>query len=273
MASSTIGQYLPGNSPVHKLDPRAKIVTTLLLMVSVFLCKNYISIALAFVLAVAICKVSKIKAKIVFKGLKPILYIVIFTALLNLFYGTGEPLIQLGRLKITMDGVENSIFMALRIVILVIYGLMLTYTTSPTSLTDATEALLKPLKLFKVDVHTFAMTMTIALRFIPTLVEEVEKITAAQKSRGANLDSGGIFTRAKAIVPIMIPLFVSSFRRANDLEYAMDCRCYHGGNNRTKMNVMKMNKFDVITLVATIVYFVGIVLIRIFTQSVIWEDY
>lgn len=273
MASSTIGQYLPGTSLLHKLDPRAKIVITLLLMISVFLCKNYISIALAFVLAIVICAISKIKPKIIIKGLKPILYIVLFTAILNLFYGTGEPLIQLGKLKITMSGIENSIFMALRIVILVVYGLMLTYTTSPTSLTDATESLLKPLKIFKVDVHTFAMTMTIALRFIPTLVEEVEKITAAQKSRGADLDSGGILKRAKAIVPIMIPLFVSSFRRANELEYAMDCRCYHGGNNRTKMNIMKMNKTDVITLVLTIVYFVGIILIRIFTVSVIWEDY
>lgn len=146
---------------------------------------------------------------------------------------------------------------------------MLTYTTSPTSLTDATESLLKPLKVFKVDVHTFAMIMTIALRFIPTLVEEVDKIIAAQKSRGADFETGSLLKRAKAIVPIMIPLFVSSFRRANDLEYAMDCRCYHGGDNRTKMNQMKMAKFDVFALIITLIYFAGIIAMRILLKSVI----
>lgn len=269
MASATIGQYIPGNSFIHKLDPRIKIVTTLLLMVSVFLCRSYIAIALTLVLGVALCFISRIKGKIIIKGLKPILYIVIFTSILNLFYGTGDALVQLGSLKITLNGINNSIFMALRIIILVLFGLMLTYTTTPNALTDGMEALLKPLKLFKVDVHTFAMTMTIALRFIPTLVEEVDKITAAQKSRGADLDSGGIIKRAKAIVPIMIPLFVSSFRRANDLEYAMDCRCYHGGDNRTRMNVMKVNKIDVLSLIATILFFVAIILIRIFIKSVV----
>lgn len=269
MSGVTIGQYLPGKSLLHKLDPRIKIVTTFLLMIAVFLAKNYISIGMALVLALAICYTSKIRFKVVIKGLKPILFIVLFTAILNLFYGSGEPLVQLGKLKITLDGLQNSIFMSLRIIILVMYGLMLTYTTSPTSITDGTEALLKPLTKLGIDVHTFAMTMTIALRFIPTLVEEVDKITAAQKSRGADLDSGSLLKRAKAIVPIMIPLFVSSFRRANELEYAMDCRCYHGGANRTKMNVMKLNSTDITYFCFTIIYFVAIVLIRIFTKNVI----
>ncbi|MBQ8077757.1 MAG: energy-coupling factor transporter transmembrane protein EcfT, partial [Eubacterium sp.] len=211
----------------------------------------------------------KIKLTVILKGMKPILFIVIFTTLLNLFYGTGEPIFHFGIIKITQNGINNAVFMALRILILVVTGLMLTYTTTPTHLTDAIESLLKPLKVFKLDIHSLAMTMTIALRFIPILVEEVDKIMAAQKSRGADMESGGIIKRAKAIVPVLIPLFISSFRRANELADAMECRCYRGGEGRTKMNVSHMSAIDYISLAFVVAYFAGIMLLMIFTKSVI----
>ena len=265
----TIGQYLPGDSFIHKTDARVKIVIALIYMISIFLCRNYISLGIVILLALGVCLLSKIKPRVILKGLKPIIVIVVFTTILNLFYGSGEPLVQFWFLRITADGINNAVFMGLRIIILVIFGLMLTYTTTPTALTDAIEALLKPLTYLKVDVQSFAMTMTIALRFIPTLLEEVGKIMAAQKSRGADMESGNIFKRIKAIVPIMIPLFVSSFRRANELEYAMECRCYRGGNGRTKMKVMKMQKQDYFSLAFSIIYFATIIIIKIFTTSII----
>lgn len=269
LSDAAIGQYLPGDSLIHKLDPRAKIVISLLLMISIFLCRNYISMGICIALAMGISVVSRIKPKVIFKGLKPIIVIVLFTSIINLFYGSGDPIFTLGFLKITEQGIHNAIFMGLRIIVLVIFGLMLTYTTTPTSLTDAIESLLKPLTYLNIDVQALAMTMTIALRFIPTLVEEVDKIMSAQKSRGADLETGSIFNRIKAIVPIMIPLFVSSFRRANELEYAMECRCYRGGSGRTKMKVMRMRFTDILALVLTVLYFVGIILLRIFTVSII----
>lgn len=269
MASSTIGQYFPGNSLLHKLDARMKIVLSMLLMVSTFICKNYISIAVVAAVTIGVVLISKINLKVILKGLKPIFIIVLFTAVLNLFYGTGDVLVQWGKIAITKGGLNTAIFMSLRIVFLILQGLMLTYTTTPTSLTDAIESLLKPLRAFKIDTHSFAMTMTIALRFIPTLSEEVEKIMAAQKSRGADVDNGGIISRAKAVVPVIIPLFVSSFRRANELADAMECRCYRGGEGRTKMNVMHLELRDYLSLAFVLVYFVGIILIRIFVSSVI----
>lgn len=269
MTSSTIGQYFPGNSLLHKLDARMKIVLMLLLMISIFLCKSYFALGLAFLVTVVIVLVSKVSIKAILKGIKPILFIVAFTTLLNLFYGTGDPLVKLGVIKITANGINNAVFMALRIILLVIQGLMLTYTTTPTSLTDAMESLMKPLKLIKVDTHSIAMIMTIALRFIPTLFEEVDKIMSAQKSRGADIDSGGVLKRAKAIVPVLIPLFVSSFRRADELSDAMECRCYRGGEGRTKMKVMHLEARDFATMAFVLLYFVGIILIRIFVNSVI----
>jgi len=256
----TIGQYFPGNSLVHRMDARMKIILTLFLIVSIFLCKNIVSLALVIICSFALVFVAKIPIKTVLKSIKPLTIIIILTAILNLFYGTGEPLVQFGRLKITMDGIETAAFMAIRIITLVIISSLLTYTTSPTELTDALERLLKPLKVFKIDVHSIAMTMTIALRFIPTLVEEIEKIMAAQKSRGADMDSGGLIHRAKALIPVLIPLFVSSFRRANDLAYAMECRCYRGGEGRTKMKVMKFSAVDYIAL-AVVVLFVALIIV------------
>ncbi|MCH5316988.1 MAG: energy-coupling factor transporter transmembrane protein EcfT [Eubacterium sp.] len=255
----TIGQYFPGKSVVHRLDPRMKIILTMMVIVTLFLSKNFISLAFAVLFSVIIVLVSQIPVKTVLKSLKPLTLIIVLTALLNLLYGSGEPLVTIGSFVIKKDGVYSAIFMAVRIIVLIVEGSMLTYTTSPTDLTDAIERLLKPLKYIKIDVHSIAMIMTIALRFIPTLIEEIEKITAAQKSRGADMESGNLIKRAKALVPVIIPLFVSSFRAAFDLAYAMECRCYRGGEGRTKMKVLKMQARDYLAL-AVIAAFIALVL-------------
>lgn len=269
MTNVTIGQYFPGESALHKMDPRMKIVFILLLMISIFICKSYIALGIVALITVSLVIVSKIKLRAVFSGLKPIMIVVLFTTILNLFYGEGEPVVSFWIFKITQAGLINALFMAARIILLIIQGLMLTYTTSPTALTDAIESLLKPLKLFKVDVHSFAMVMTIALRFIPTLVEELDKIMSAQKSRGADMENGGMISRVKAVVPVIIPLFVSSFRRANELADAMECRCYNGGAGRTKMKVMHLKTRDYLALFFIIIYFTGIVLSRFYLPNVI----
>lgn len=265
----TIGQYFPGNSFVHKLDPRMKIILIVMLIVSIFICKSIASLALVIVCSAALVFISKIPAKTVFKSIRPLAVIIIITAVLNIFYGDGEPLVSIGRLKITADGIITAVFMAVRIITLVVISSLLTYTTSPTQLTDALERLMKPLTFVKIDVHSIAMTMTIALRFIPTLIEEIEKIMAAQKSRGADMDSGGLIHRAKALVPVLIPLFVSSFRRAGELAYAMECRCYRGGKGRTKMKVMKFSYRDFVALLSVIIFLAVIILIDHFQPNVI----
>ena len=265
----TIGQYFPGNSVIHKMDARMKILLTIVLIVSIFLCRNVVSLALFILVSIIIIAVSKIPFKTIGKSIKPLAVIIVITALLNIFYGEGEPIAQLGRLKITADGIETAVFMAVRIIILVVISSLLTYTTSPTQLTDALERLLKPLTLIKVDVHAISMTMTIALRFIPTLVEEIEKIMSAQKSRGAEMDSGGLIHRAKALVPVLIPLFVSSFRRANELAYAMECRCYRGGEGRTKMKIMKMQARDYVAFVIVIILLAIIILFNSLFSNII----
>lgn len=265
----TIGQYFPGNSLLHRLDARMKIILTLFLIISIFICRNIVSLAVMILAAVIITAISKIPPKTIFKSIKPLTIIILITAVLNLFYGKGEPLLELGKLKITLDGIETAVFMAVRIIILVVISSLLTYTTSPTELTDALERLFKPLKIFKIDVHSIAMTMTIALRFIPTLVEEIDKIMSAQKSRGADMDSGSLISRAKALIPVLIPLFVSSFRRANELAYAMECRCYRGGEGRTKMKVMKMTAKDYISFLLVIIFMAGIILINHFLKNII----
>lgn len=265
----TIGQYFPGNSIVHKLDPRMKIILIFLLIVSIFICKNIAGLGAIILFSVILVLISKIPFKTVLKSIKPLVVIILLTAVLNIFYGKGDALVQLGKLKITADGIETAVFMAVRIITLVVISSLLTYTTSPTELTDALERLLKPLKLIKIDVHSIAMTMTIALRFIPTLIEEIEKIMSAQKSRGADLESGNLIHRAKALIPVLIPLFVSAFRRAGELAYAMECRCYHGGEGRTKMKVMKLTARDFISLAAVIVFMVIIVLINHFVPSIL----
>ena len=268
LSGVTIGQYYPGNSVIHKLDARMKFVLTIALMVCVFLCKSYIALGVCFVSTVLIVLLSRLNLKVIIKGIKPILLIILITAILNLFYGEGEPIFKFWVFKITESGINNAVFMAFRVLLLVLIGLMLTYTTTPNRLTDAIESLLKPLHtVFKLDVHSFAMTMTIALRFIPTLVEEVDKIMSAKKSRGADMESGGALKRVKAIVPVLIPLFVSSFRRASELAYAMDCRCYRGGEGRTKLNEMHLRGRDWAALVLVLIYIAGIILMRIFLEK------
>lgn len=265
----TIGQYFPGNSIIHKIDPRMKIMLTLIMIVSIFICKNLFSLLAVIVASVALVLVSKIRLKTILKSIKPLAIIIVITALLNIFYGQGDVLVSIGKLKITEDGVITAIFMAVRIITLVVISSLLTYTTSPTELTDGLERLLKPLTIFKLDVHSFAMTMTIALRFIPTLIEEIDKIMSAQKSRGADMDSGNMINRVKALIPVLIPLFVSSFRRANELAYAMECRCYRGGEGRTKMKVLKLGFKDLASLIVVLLFVALIIVLNHYLANVI----
>lgn len=270
LADITIGQYFPGNSVIHKMDARMKIVLTLAVIISLFICRNFISLAAVTAAVVFIVLLSRISLKTVAKSIKPLGIIIIITSLLNLFYGKGEPLITLfGRFKITEAGICTAVFMAARIILLVVVGSMLTYTTTPTDLTDAIERLFKPLKVFKLDVHSLAMTMTIALRFIPTLIEEIDKIMSAQKSRGADMESGGIIRRIKALVPVLIPLFISAFRRATELAYAMDCRCYRGGEGRTKMKQVKLSARDYIAAAAVVIIFALLIFFNTLMAAVI----
>lgn len=259
----TIGQYYKGDSFVHKLDPRAKIILTVLFVAMIFLCKNFFSLALVLGFILLSVAVSKVPFKMFLKSLRPIVPIVLFTAIINIFYITGgKELLSLGFITVTEKGVFTAIFMAIRIIFLIISSSLLTYTTVPTQLTDAIERLLSPLKLFHIPVHTLAMMMTLALRFIPTLIEEVERITNAQKARGADFESGSFMDKIKALIPILIPLFISAFRRAYELSYAMTCRCYTGGEGRTRMKQMKLKAGDFISLLVFIAGVVGVVLIN-----------
>ena len=245
----TLGQYFPAKSPMHRTDPRMKICLTVFAIVLIFVARNFLSLAVSVLFIGVGMACSKIPLKLYLKSLKPILFIIVFTAVLNIFYGSGDPLVQLGWLKITLSGILNSVFVSIRIVTLILASSVLTFTTSPTQLTDAIERLLRPLAKLRVPVHEFAMMMTIALRFVPTLLEETDKIMSAQKARGADMESGGIVQRIKALVPVLIPLFVSAFRRAYDLATAMESRCYHGGEGRTKMKILKFGHTDWVVLV------------------------
>ncbi len=234
----TLGQFFPGFSPLHKMDPRMKIIAAIIYIVAIFTANTPAAFAFILLFTFFLILVSRISFKVILKAIKPIVFILIFTAVINIFLtkGNGAPLVEFWIIKIYKEGIIRAVFMALRVIILIIgTSVLLTYTTSPISLTDGLESLLSPLKLIKVPVHTFAMMMSIALRFIPTLIEETEKIMNAQKSRGADFSSGGLRKRAKAIVPILVPLFVSSFKRAEELATAMECRCYRGDKNRTKL--------------------------------------
>ncbi len=234
----TLGQFFPGNSPLHKLDPRTKIILAILFIVAVFVAANPLSFALIFVFTLSLIVVGGISFKVILKSIKPIIFILIFTSLINVFMtkGAGDPLVSLGVLEIYEEGIVRAVFMSLRVIILIVgSSMLLTYTTSPIALTDGIESLLSPLKKIGIPVHSFAMMMSIALRFIPTLIEETEKIMNAQKSRGADFSSGGLIKRAKALIPILVPLFVSAFKRADELACAMECRCYRGDKNRTKL--------------------------------------
>ena len=252
LSDITLGQYFPARSVMHRMDARLKICLTVFSIVLIFTAGNFVSLAAAVLYIFLGIFLSKIPPKMYVKSLKPIVILLVFTAVLNLFYGTGEPIWQLGWLKVTRAGILNSIFISLRIILLILASSVLTYTTSPTQLTDAIERLLRPLGKLHVPVHEFAMMMTIALRFVPTLLEETEKIMSAQKARGADMESGGIMQRIKALVPVLIPLFVSAFRLAYDLATAMESRCYHGGEGRTKMKILHFGKTDWLSLAVAI---------------------
>lgn len=259
----TLGQYFPGNSPVHHLDSRVKIILTIVFIVMLFLAKNIWGLLIGVVFTALTFAISKIPFKMIIKSLKPIVPIIVFTAILNLFFiRTGSPLLEIKFIKITDDGINTAFFMIIRIICLIVGTSLLTYTTSPIDLTDAIERLLSPLKKIKVPVHELAMMMTIALRFIPTLIEETDKIMSAQKARGADMETGSLVQRAKALIPILIPLFVSSIRRAEELALAMECRCYHGGEGRTRMKQLRITVVDYIAVVYTIIFMSGVVLIN-----------
>lgn len=256
----TIGQYFPGTSPIHKLDPRMKIILTVFNIASLFLCRNFFSLLMMFAVAVVWVLLSRIPLRTILKGLKMILVILLFTAFLQIFYNDNGTVlwhpVEKWDFEITTGGVYSAVFIAVRIVALILLSTLLTYTTSPTLLTDAIERLLSPLKVFRIKVHSLAMMMTIALRFIPTLIEEIDIIMSAQKARGADLETGSLIQRAKALVPILVPLFVNSFRRAYDLAFAMEARCYGGDEKRTRLRIMKIGVNDVVMLLVTLACFV-----------------
>ena len=261
----TIGQYFPGNSIIHRLDPRFKIVITLIYILMLFTGSNVVCLAVGAVYTLVAIYLSRIPLKMFWKSVKPLLPFLLITALLNiLLVDSGDVVFKWKFLKITTGGINISVFMIIRIVLLIMGSSLLTYTTSPITLTDAIERLLSPLKLLRFPVHELAMMMSIALRFVPTLIEETDKIMSAQKARGADFDTGGLAKRAKALLPILVPLFVSAFRRADELATAMECRCYHGGEGRTRMKILKMGAGDYLTLLLYCLVVAGaIVLVRL----------
>ena len=244
----TLGQYFPGDTLAHKLDPRTKLLVTVLYIVALFTAKSYLAYGLLVLTLVVAVRISRVSVKALFKGLKPVLFIIAFTAVLNLFYTPGREIWHFWIFRMTIEGVRAAVTMMLRITLLIMGTFLLTYTTSPIRLTDGLENLLNPLKAIKLPVHELAMMMSIALRFIPTLIEETDKIMSAQKARGADFETGSLMQRAKALVPLLVPLFVSAFRRADELATAMECRCYHGGEGRTKLNVLRYQTRDYLVL-------------------------
>ncbi len=260
----TLGQYFPGNSLIHRLDPRSKLIFTVLYIVVIFLCKQLVSYGLVLATLLVLIGISGVKPKVFLKGMKPVVFIVVFTAILNLFYTDGTVLWSLGFLKITEEGIWKAFFMVLRILMLIASTLLLTYTTSPILLTSGLERLLHPLKKIHFPVHELAMMMNIALRFIPTLIQETDKIISAQKARGADFDSGNLMQKAKALIPILIPLFISSFRRAEELAVAMECRCYHGDEGRTSLRQLVMHGRDWGFLLFTVVLAASVCVLRFF---------
>jgi len=261
----TLGQYFPGNSVIHRLDPRTKLVMLVVYIVALFLAVNWASYALMLVFLISVIAISGVPAKAFVKGMKPLIFILIFTSLLNLFFTGGETvLVEVWKIRITLEGLSRAIMMLARILMLVTGTFLLTYTTSPIALTDGLEALLNPLKRIKVPVHELAMMMCIALRFIPTLIEETDKIMSAQKARGADFESGKLMERVKALIPILVPLFVSAFRRADELATAMECRCYQGGTGRTKMKLLRYKSWDFYSYGIGVLLIVAVCVLRHF---------
>ena len=258
----TLGQYFPGNTIVHRLDPRTKLLATVLDIIAIFLAKSPIAYGVLILTLIVSVRISKVGARALFRGLKPLLFIIAFTAVLNLFYTPGTVIAQFWIFHVTREGAITAIAMMLRISLLIMGTFLLTYTTSPISLTDGLERLLNGLKRFRVPVHELAMMMSIALRLIHTLIEETDKIMSAQKARGADFESGNLMQKAKALIPILVPLFISAFRRADELAVAMECRCYHGGEGRTKLHVLKYERRDYIALVLGVLVVAAVLVLR-----------
>ncbi len=255
----TLGQYFPGDTVVHRLDPRTKIVLVLVYIVAMFIAESFASYALMLVVLALAISLSRIRLATVLKGVKPLIFVIAITAFLNIFYTSGRVLVEFWIFKITEEGIFNAIFMSLRIIMLIMGTFMLTYTTSPIMLTVGIEQLLGPLKVIKVPVHELAMMMSMALRLIPTLIEETDKIMSAQKARGADFDTGNLIQKAKALLPILVPLFISAFRRADELAVAMESRCYHGGEGRTRLNVLTMSGRDYISFALAAAVLAGVI--------------
>lgn len=260
----TLGQFFPGNTVVHRLDPRSKLILVIVYIVALFSAKSFVTYGMVLAALCWVIAISKIQPKVILKSMKPLLVIICLTGLLNLLYTQGEPLVHFWIFTITREGIFSALFMVLRISMLISGTFMLTYTTSPIALTDGLEQLLNPLKRIKVPVHELSMMMCIALRFIPTLIEETDKIMSAQKARGADFETGNLLQRAKALIPILVPLFISSFRRADELAVAMECRCYHGGEGRTRMKQLSYGKNDVIALTGGMVLLAAVIILAHF---------
>lgn len=256
----TLGQFFPGDTIVHRLDARTKLILVIVYIVALFQAVGWVSYAAVTAATAACMALSHIAPKHIFKGLKPMLFIIVLTALLNIFYTEGTPIIP-GWI-ITWEGISRAVQMILRIALLITGTFLLTYTTSPIALTDGLEKLMNPLKKIKVPVHEMTMMMSMALRFIPTLIEETDKIMSAQKARGADFETGSLIDRAKALLPVMVPLFVSAFRRADELAVAMESRCYHGGDGRTRMKQLKFAARDFVALIVGVAFLAGMIVMK-----------
>lgn len=265
MKNISFGQYYPSESPIHRLDARAKVILAILYIVCSFLCKNIISFGVLALSAIVLVLLSNIPLRAVFRSIRPVIFVMLFTVVLNVFWTKGEsPLFSWGILTVYPEGLYSALFMLVRIISLIVgTSIFMTYTTTPIELSDAMERLLSPLKKIKVPVHEFSMMMTVALRFIPTLIEETEKIIAAQKARGADFSSGGLIKRAKALIPILIPLIISAFRRADELATAMECRCYRGGEGRTKLHVLHYAARDFLAMGTMLLFGTALILLNV----------
>lgn len=269
LSDITIGQFFPGQSVLHRMDPRVKLALTFVYIIVIFIPRNWWGLGLAAAALVGVALLSRLPARLLLKGLKPVLPLILFTSVINLFYVDGTILWQWWILRITWEGIATAAFIAVRILCLISATSLLTYTTSPTTLTDALERLMSPLRVIRVPVHEIAMMMTIALRFIPTLIEETDKIMSAQKARGADMESGGVMQRVRALIPVLIPLFVSSFRRAYELATAMECRCYRGGEGRTRMKQFTLRGMDIAALALMTLLTVSLICLNMWIPAVI----
>ncbi len=263
MSDITIGEYVEGNSIIHNMDVRIKLSLVLFFMIFVFIANNYFSLTIIILAAVVAMLLTRIGLFRYIKSTKGVILLALFASLINLFYGGGEPVFKFGFMEISEAGINNAVFIAARIILLVLISGVLTFTTTPTDLTDGLERIMKPLKIFHIRVHDIAMMMSIALRFIPTFFEELDRITNAQRSRGADFEGGNLISRIKAFIPILIPLFISSFRRAGDLATAMECRCYNSGIKKTRMKILTIRGRDVAAIIFSAFTFSGVILCNI----------